>query len=78
MASRIVRESTLAATWKAIRAGMFALMTPGDDVNAGPLRRHDAMDAGGSRHLGYTGNGHFHIGGSNQHQVGNSSMMTTM
>jgi hypothetical protein len=28
IASRIVRESTLAATWKAMRAGMFALMTP--------------------------------------------------
>ena len=28
IASRMVRESTLAATWKAMRAGILALMTP--------------------------------------------------
>jgi len=36
------------------------------------------MDAGGARHLRDAGDGHFHVGGRDEHEIGSSSMMTTM
>ena len=49
--------------------GDVGLDDAGDHVHAGPLRGHDAVDAGGARHLGDAGDGHFHVGGRDQHQV---------
>ena len=42
----------------------------GDDIDAGPLCRDDAVDAGGSCHLRDTCDGVFHIVLGHQHQVG--------
>ena len=51
IASRMVRESMRDVTWNEMRAGKFALMRPGDDVDRRPLRREDQVDAGGARLL---------------------------
>ena len=41
----------------------------GDDVHARPLRGDDAMDARRARHLRDARDGHFHVGGRDEHQV---------
>ena len=50
--------------------GNVRLDDAGDDIHARPLGGDDAMDAGGARHLGDAGDGHFHIGGRDEHEVG--------
>ena len=68
--SRIVRESTLLATWNAIRDGMFALMRPGDDVDRRPLRREDQVDARGARLLRDARDQLLDLLAGDHHQVG--------
>ena len=50
--------------------GDVRLDDAGDDVHARPLRVDDAMDAGRAGHLRDAGDGHFHVGGGHQHEVG--------
>ena len=42
----------------------------GDDVDRGPLRRHDDVDAGGARHLGEALHGAFDVLAGHHHQIG--------
>ena len=42
----------------------------GDDVDGGPLRRHDDVDAGGARHLRQALHGAFDVLAGDHHQVG--------
>ena len=69
MASRIVRESTLAAHLKGDARGDVRLDDPGDHIHARPLRGHDAMNARGPRHLRDAGDGHLHVRRRHEHQV---------
>ena len=66
----MVRESTLAATWKRDTRGNVGFDDAGDDIDARTLRGDDAMDARGARHLRDARDGHFNIGRRDQHQVG--------
>ena len=66
----MMRESSFEATWKAMRQGMFALMTPVIDIGARGLRGDDHVDAGGARLLRDAGDGAFDIGGRGLHEVG--------
>jgi hypothetical protein len=50
--------------------GDVGLDDAGDDVHARPLRGDDAMNARGARHLRDAGDGHFDVGGRDEHQVG--------
>ena len=49
--SRIVRESTRAETWNAMRVGNVGLDEAGDHIDRRPLGREDEVDAGGARFL---------------------------
>ncbi len=50
--------------------GNVGLDEAGDDVDAGPLRGEDQMNADGARHLREARDGLFHVGAVEHHQVG--------
>jgi hypothetical protein len=60
----------LAATWKAMRAGMLALMTPVMTSTDGRWVATMQWMPRGARHLRDAGDGHFDVGRRDQHQVG--------
>src|SRR6185503_18485676 len=50
--------------------GDVRLDDAGDDIDARALSGHDAVNAGGAGHLRDAGDGHFHVGRGDEHEVG--------
>ena len=69
LASRIVLESIFDDTRNEMRAGRFALMRPGDDVDRRPLCGENQMDADGARHLCEPADRLLHFVAGHHHQV---------
>ena len=67
--SRITRLSAREDTEKAMRLGMLALITPGDDVDRRALGGDDEVDADGAGHLGDAHDGVLDVAGRHHHQV---------
>ena len=70
LASRIVRESVFDDRRNEMRDGRFALIEPRDDVDGGPLRSKDQMDADGTRHLGEPADRLFDLVARHHHEIG--------
>ena len=68
--SRMVRESILLDTWKAMRVGMLALIRPVITSTDGPLRGQDQVDAGGARLLRQARDQLLDLLADDHHQVG--------
>ena len=68
--SRIVLESIFDETRNEMRAGRFALIKPGDDVDRRPLGGENQVDADRPRHLRQPRDRLFDLVAGNHHQVG--------
>ena len=66
----MVRLSILLVTWKLMRVGRLALMTPVMTSTDGSLRRHDQVDAGRARLLGEALDEEFDLLAGGHHQIG--------
>ena len=67
--SRITRESVWEETEKAMRDGTFALIMPGDHVDARALRGEHEVDPDRARLLREADDRVLHVGGGDHHQV---------
>ena len=67
--SRMTRLSASEETEKAMRLGMLALITPGDDVDRRALGGDDQVDADGAGHLGDPHDGVLDVAGRHHHEV---------
>ena len=65
-----MRESIFEVTWNEMRVGKFALIVPVMTSTAGPLGRHDEMNAGGAGHLREALDRTFDVLAGDHHQVG--------